>query len=42
LYAKYLAKSKEENIIFCGRLGSYRYLDMDDTIVEAFKVLTTL
>lgn len=25
-------------IVFCGRLGQYRYYDMDDTIVEALKV----
>lgn len=25
-------------IVFCGRLGQYRYYDMDDTIAEALKV----
>ena len=36
LYKKYrdLAE-KETNVIFGGRLGSYRYYDMDDTIEEA-------
>ncbi len=39
LYKKYeeLAK-KEENVIFGGRLGQYRYFDMDDTIDEALKL----
>ena len=42
LYLKYLELAKKDNIIFCGRLGSYKYLDMDDTIVEAFKILNIL
>ena len=25
-------------IVFCGRLGQYRYYDMDDTIAEALKI----
>lgn len=39
-YQKYeeLAK-KESNIYFGGRLGKYRYLDMDDTILDAFKMI---
>ncbi|MBQ7464110.1 MAG: UDP-galactopyranose mutase, partial [Lachnospiraceae bacterium] len=39
LYKKYgeLAK-REENVIFGGRLGQYRYFDMDDTIDEALKL----
>ena len=43
LYAKYqeLAK-KEDNVSFCGRLGQYRYFDMDDTIMEVFKLFGTL
>jgi UDP-galactopyranose mutase len=28
---------KEQNITFIGRLGTYRYLDMDVTIAEALK-----
>ncbi len=37
LYNKYLEKSKQENkIYFGGRLGKYKYFDMDDTIKEAF------
>ena len=36
LYRKYanLAK-KETNVIFGGRLGMYRYYDMDDTVIAA-------
>jgi len=38
LYAKYLEESKKENnVIFGGRLGMYKYFDMDDTIEEALK-----
>ena len=33
LYEKYKERSKSDpNIYFCGRLGSYKYLDMDDVI----------
>ena len=33
LYLRYRARSeKEGNVLFGGRLGTYRYLDMDDTI----------
>ena len=39
LYSKYKKLAKKDDIIFCGRLGSYKYLDMDDAIVEAFKIL---
>lgn len=38
LYKKYAElASKEKNIIFGGRLGQYRYYDMDDVILEALK-----
>ncbi|MCR5649965.1 MAG: UDP-galactopyranose mutase [Lachnospiraceae bacterium] len=39
LYREYekLAQ-KERNVIFGGRLGQYRYFDMDDTIDEALKL----
>ena len=30
------------NVTFGGRLGLYKYYDMDDTIIEAFKVLKDL
>lgn len=36
LYKKYVALAeKENNVIFGGRLGMYRYFDMDDTILAA-------
>ena len=37
LYNKYveLAKLKFPNMVFCGRLGAFKYLDMDDAISEA-------
>lgn len=40
LYQKYveLIKEKYPNIILGGRLGLYKYLDMDDTIYEANKL----
>ena len=39
LYQKYLEESqKEKDVYFCGRLGQYRYFDMDDTILEAMKL----
>ena len=39
LYKKYNDLSAEcENVFFGGRLGLYKYLDMDDTIEEAFKL----
>ena len=38
IYSKYLKLSKEEdNIIFGGRLGEYKYYDMDKTIEMAMK-----
>ena len=39
LYEKYRELSlKEENVIFGGRLGSYKYYDMDQVIGEAIKI----
>ena len=40
LYQKYLAMATEEapNVIFGGRLGSYRYYDMDDAIAAALEL----
>ncbi len=36
LYAKYQQKAAEEpNVIFGGRLGLYKYMDMDDTLRAA-------
>lgn len=43
LYAKYKEEaSKLTNVTFGGRLGLYKYYDMDDTIVEAFNILKNL
>lgn len=43
LYRRYCNEAAQNNkIIFGGRLGLYRYFDMDDTIAEAFKLLETL
>jgi len=36
LYSK--AAEMERNVIFCGRLGAYRYYDMDDAVAEALNV----
>lgn len=42
LLHKYLdLAEKEKNITFIGRLGTYRYLDMDVTIAEALKTAGT-
>ncbi len=39
LYEEYKALAKkEENVIFGGRLGEYKYYDMDVTIAEALKM----
>ena len=40
LYAKYAALAKEEKkVVFGGRLGQYKYYDMDDVILSAFSCL---
>ena len=40
LYDDYvkLAKEKFPNMIFCGRLGAYKYYDMDDAVREALNI----
>jgi len=41
VFAKYLAQSKDlqkKGIYFAGRLGTYRYLNMDQAIAEALKL----
>lgn len=39
IYKRYLElASKQDKVIFAGRLGSYRYNDMDDTVGEALKL----
>lgn len=43
LYAKYKElAANEKSVSFCGRLGQYRYFDMDDTIREAMTLFATL
>ena len=45
LYSKYVGYIKEKYndfIIFAGRLGQYRYFDMDDTIEEAIKLAASI
>lgn len=42
LYSKYKKLAEQDKIIFCGRLGSYKYLDMDDSIEHAFAILNML
>lgn len=44
LYKKYvdLAHSRTPNIIFAGRLGSYAYVDMDDTVCAALTLFQKL
>lgn len=38
LYQKYAAlAAQEKNVIFGGRLGMYRYFDMDDTVIAAME-----
>lgn len=37
LYKKYYEKSKSDNVLFGGRLGSYKYLDMDAVFGMALK-----
>ena len=41
LYQKYLRECPP-NITFAGRLGAYRYYDMNVTISEALKLIKTL
>ncbi len=42
LYLKYKKLSEKSNVYFGGRLGGYKYYDMDDTIMAAFEFLKTL
>ena len=41
LYKKYkLLAKEEENVIFGGRLGQYKYYDMHNVIAEALKCVS--
>lgn len=43
LYQQYAEYAKKyPNLYFCGRLGMYQYLDMDDAILEASKLCAKL
>lgn len=43
LYNKYKALAdKEENIIFCGRLGEYKYFDMDKVIESTLNLINKI
>lgn len=43
LYAQYLElASSETNVFFGGRLGNYKYFDMDDTIFEALDFISKI
>ena len=38
LYEMYEAEAKKENVLFGGRLASYKYYDMDDTVAQALSL----
>lgn len=38
LFKKYLALSKNSNVYFGGRMGTYKYMNMDQTIYSAIKL----
>ncbi|MBE6095212.1 MAG: UDP-galactopyranose mutase [Schwartzia succinivorans] len=42
LYQKYLAKTASERVIFGGRLGEYKYYDMDKTVERALALAQSL
>lgn len=43
LYAKYKALAdKQDKVIFGGRLGMYKYFDMDDTIIAAWNLAKSI
>lgn len=43
LYSMYIEEAKKiPNIVFCGRLGSYKYSDMDETIENALNLVKSL
>jgi UDP-galactopyranose mutase len=35
LYKKYNAMAKESGVIFAGRLGTYKYYNMDQVVAQA-------
>jgi UDP-galactopyranose mutase len=42
IYQEYLQLKKADNIFFGGRLGNYQYLNMDETISRALKLVKEL
>lgn len=42
LFNKYLEKAQKSNIVFGGRLGQYKYFDMDQTIESAMELIKSL
>jgi UDP-galactopyranose mutase len=42
LYQKYRELAKDTGVYFGGRLGQYRYYDMDDTIEAALALSKTI
>lgn len=42
LYAMYAEEARKNNIILGGRIGMYRYFDMDQTILQALKLVDEL
>lgn len=42
LYEKYASLAAEDSVVFGGRLGQYRYYDMDDTVAAALKMAEEL
>ena len=42
LYEQYKALAEQEqNVIFGGRLGEYKYYDMDQVIAQPFRILSS-
>jgi UDP-galactopyranose mutase len=44
LYERYVARARETapHVTFAGRLGTYKYLDMDQCVAQALKLAETL
>ena len=42
LYNKYVNLTSRDNLFLCGRLGLYKYLNMDEVILEAFRLCKKL
>jgi UDP-galactopyranose mutase len=42
LYRRYAERAKKEHVIFGGRLGEYKYYDMDKTVERALELTKSL